>query len=105
MIDLMNPQQKSIANVFLDMVAAIDVTGETSLPAGWMGPFAERLTELEAITKLVDDESGVSHLDMTPLVSGAGLLVGVLVDALAAQAEADRLAVIRTIREHIAANL
>ena len=104
-IAIMNPQQKAIANVFLDMVSAVDSTGETALPSDWLSPFANRLAELDAISVSRDEDNATSHVDMSPLVSSSALLAGVLVNALASQLDADPLAVVHTIREHIEQNL
>lgn len=100
----MDSQQKAIANVFLDMISAVDVTGETALPDGWIAPFVDRLAEIEAAT-IDSDESGTVRVDITPMVSSAALLVGVLVELIATEKDADRLAVVHTLREHIERNL
>lgn len=99
----MNPQQKAIANVILDMVAAVDVSGETELPDGWTASFAVRLTELDAMP-VVDDGETV-RIDASPMAGSAALLVNVLISVIAEMRDADRLAVISTVREHIANEL
>lgn len=99
----MNPQQKSIANVFLDMVAAVDVTGETELPEGWTSSFAGRFAELDAVPVVDDGEE--LRIDISPMAGSAALLVNVLIGVIAAENNADRLAVVATVREHIERNL
>jgi hypothetical protein len=99
----MDPQQKAIANVILDLVAAVDVSGENELPDGWMSPFAVRLSELDAVP-ITDDGEEVG-VNVTPLVTSAALLTNVLIDVIADINGADRLAVVRTVREHIERNL
>lgn len=94
------PSTRDVIHALLDMVVSIDedATEEQNNLAAKTA--FERLNEIGALTVDVDDETGEFHSNVTPLLTAVAVLVDTPVRLLASRLDADRLAVINTIREH-----
>jgi len=92
---------RDVIHALLDMVVSYDddATEEQNRLAA--ATAFERLNEIGALTVDVDDETGKFHMNFTPLMTAIGVLVDMPVRQLADQLDADRLAVLATMREHL----
>jgi hypothetical protein len=85
---------RQAGHIILDGVTAADVDNDDAMQAAF-----GRLLEIEAIEVTMDEDEGELELDISPLMSGVLLVVGELVDELAARdgvTAEDVLARIRT---------
>lgn len=101
----MNENEKSrrIMHVILDLLAAVDVDGDTELPEDWATPMTTDLMNLGAIgyTLSVEENDATVSIDVTPLLASAIGLLEVLVQDVSERAEQDRLAVINAVRQRV----
>jgi hypothetical protein len=94
------PSIREVIHALLDMVVSLDDDATEEQNDLATATAFERLNEIGALTVTVDDETGEFHANVTPLLTAVGVLIDSPVTLLARQLEADRLAVINTIREH-----
>lgn len=92
-------RDRDAANVLLDAVTAFDhEQGETPQNEAAIHVAFQRLTEVDAI-RVVADEAGEVHVNISPVLSGATALLTLLIRRLAEDHNADPDAVVAVLRE------
>lgn len=95
------PSTRDVIHALLDMVVSFDDDATEEQNSLAAATAIERLNEIGAITVEVDDETGDFRANATPLITAIAVLVEAPVRQLAIRLDADRLAVLATIREHL----
>lgn len=94
--------QRQAAMVLLDAVSAFDHSqGDTPENAAAVKLALQRLSDVEAVSVLVDDETGEYHVDIVRLVGASLSIITLLHRYIAEQRGADYDAVLATIRETV----
>lgn len=95
------PSTRDVIHALLDMVVSYDDDATEEQNNIAMMTAFERLNEIGALTVDIDDETGEFHMNFTPMMTAIGVLVDTPVRQLADRLDADRLAVLATVREHL----
>lgn len=88
-------------HALLDMVVGFDEDAPFEVNERARMTATPRFAEVGAVTLLRDDEGAKPVVDAGPLIAAAGLTISALVNQIAVQKNADRLAVLATVREHL----
>lgn len=88
-------------HILLDMVAAFDEHAEDDMNRRATQKAFQRFNEIDAVTATFDEEADEVSLEITPLLTAAGVSIDVLLRQLAIRLSQDRLTVLGSVRQHL----
>ena len=88
-------------HALIDMVVGFDEDASLDLNHFAYQTAAPRFAEIGAVSLLRDDDGSPPVVDVSPLLTAAGIIINNMASILADRLNADRLAVLATVRQHL----